>query len=330
MPRTRLYRNGVLEHDDVPWPEALALLHDETALLWIDYVAPTQAELDEIGGALSLHPLAIEDALHPHQRPKLNRYDTHQFLAAYLLLMGADAEDDAAKTASLRRYEIDAFITERALITVRPNEDFSMKGVLERWDGHPDLATCGVNFLLWGLLDVVIDSHFDTVQLLDEAIERLEDDVLDPAPHIRTIQASSYRLRKDLVLLRRLTLPMRDVVSSLLRSSAEAGGSRLLPYYQDLYDHVLRVTDWAESLRDLVSTVIDTNMTNQSNRMNLVMKKVTSWAAIIAVPTLITGFFGQNLTFPLINTVPGFWISCVLMVAASAVLYLQFKGRDWL
>jgi magnesium transporter len=329
MPRTRLYRNGVLEHDDVPWSDALALLHDTTALLWIDYVAPTPAELEEIGATLSLHPLAIEDALHPHQRPKLDRYDTHEFLAAYLLLT-RDGADDAAKVASLRRYEIDAFITERALVTVRPNEDFSMAAVLERWDGHPDLASCGVNFLLWGLLDVVIDSHFDTVQLLDEAIERLEDDVLDPAPDIRAIQENSYRLRKNLVLLRRLTLPMRDVVSSLLRSSLDAGGSRLLPYYQDLYDHVLRVTDWAESLRDLVSTVIDTNITNQSNRMNLVMKKVTSWAAIIAVPTLVTGFFGQNVVFPLLNTVAGFWVSCVIMLVSASILYAQFRRLDWL
>lgn len=329
MPRTRLYRNGVLEHDDVPWSDALALLHDTSALLWIDYVDPTPAQLDEIGSALSLHPLAIEDALHPHQRPKLDRYDTHQFLAAYLLLIG-DGADDAAKVASLSRYEIDAFITERALVTVRPNEDFSMDAVLERWDGHPDLASCGVNFLLWGLLDVVIDSHFDTVQLLDEAIEQLEDDVLDPAPDIRAIQANSYRLRKNLVLLRRLTMPMRDVVSSLLRSSADANGSRLLPYYQDLYDHVLRVTDWAESLRDLVSTVIDTNMTNQSNRMNLVMKKVTSWAAIIAVPTLVTGFFGQNVVFPLLNTVAGFWVSSAIMLVSAGILYAQFRRLDWL
>jgi magnesium transporter len=329
MPKTRLYRNGVLEHDDLPWSETLALLHDESALLWIDYVAPTATELDEIGGALSLHPLAIEDALHPHQRPKLDRYDTHQFLAAYLLLTG-DGASDTAKVASLRRYEIDAFITERALVTVRPNEDFSMASVLERWDGHPDLASCGVNFLLWGLLDVVIDSHFDTVQLLDEAIEQLEDDVLDPAPDIRAIQENSYRLRKNLVLLRRLTMPMRDVVSSLLRSSSEADGSRLLPYYQDLYDHVLRVTDWAESLRDLVSTVIDTNMTNQSNRMNLVMKKVTSWAAIIAVPTLVTGFFGQNVVFPLLNTVVGFWVSSAIMLVSAGILYAQFRRLDWL
>lgn len=323
MPRTRLYRNGELEKNDVPWDEVIDLLADESAVVWIDYVAPTADELEELGEALALHPLAIEDALHPHQRPKLDRYDTHQFLAAYVLGLPSGG-------SALERHEVDAFITKRALVTVRSDESFPLDGVLDTWDAHTEIAHCGVDFLLWGLLDVVIDTHFDTVQQLDEEIELLEDDVLDPKPDIRAIQERSYRVRKNLVVMRRLTVPMRDVVSSLLHRSAEVDRSRMQPYYQDLYDHVLRAADWTDSLRDLVSTVIDTNLTNQSNRMNLVMKKVTSWAAIIAVPTLITGFFGQNLEFPLISTVPGFWVSTGLMVAASAVLYVQFKARDWL
>jgi Mg2+ and Co2+ transporters len=292
-------------------------------VLWIDYLKPSAGDLEEIGEALALHPLAIEDALHPHQRPKLDRYAAHQFLAAYVLALPAGS-------GSLERHEVDAFITKRALVTVRTDEGFSMDPVLETWDAHAEIAHCGVDFLLWGLLDVVVDTHFDTVQQIDDSIELLEDDVLDPMPNIRAIQESSFQVRKNLVVMRRLTVPMRDVVSSLLHRSIDLDRSSLEPYYQDLYDHVLRASDWSDSLRDLVSTIIDTNLNNQSNRMNLVMKKVTSWAAIIAVPTLITGFFGQNLVFPYINTVPGFWISSVLMVAASVVLYVQFKARDWL
>jgi magnesium transporter len=97
-----------------------------------------------------------------------------------------------------------------------------------------------------------------------------------------------------------------------------------------VYDHVLRVTEWTESLRDLVSTILDTNLGIQGNRMNLVMKKVTSWAAIIAVPTAVTGFYGQNLPYPGVETLWGFWFSTALMIVLSVGLYLSFKARDWL
>ena len=102
------------------------------------------------------------------------------------------------------------------------------------------------------------------------------------------------------------------------------------PYFQDIYDHVLRATEWTESLRDLISTILETNISIQGNRMNLIMKKVTSWAAIIAVPTAITGFFGQNLLFPGYGTWWGVLVSSVLIVAVGGALYLSFKKRDWL
>jgi magnesium transporter len=123
---------------------------------------------------------------------------------------------------------------------------------------------------------------------------------------------------------------MREVVSSVLREGNQSFDSAMSPYFQDVYDHVLRVTEWTESLRDLVATILDTNLAIQSNRMNLVMKKVTSWAAIIAVPTAVTGFYGQNLPYPGFDTVWGFWVSSAVIVAASVTLYLSFRARDWL
>ena len=111
------------------------------------------------------------------------------------------------------------------------------------------------------------------------------------------MQKRSFELRKSLVLLRRVVLPMREVVNTVLRRDLQSIDPEMLPYFQDVYDHVLRATEWTESLRDLVTTILETNISIQGNRMNMIMKKVTSWAAIIAVPTAITGFFGQNLAF---------------------------------
>jgi magnesium transporter len=149
-------------------------------------------------------------------------------------------------------------------------------------------------------------------------------------PRDAEVQRRSFELRKSLVLLRRLILPMREVVNTVLRRDLQSIEPEMLPYFQDVYDHVLRATEWTESLRDLVTTILETNISIQGNRMNMIMKKVTSWAAIIAVPTAITGFFGQNLAFAGFGTVWGVWMSVVLIAAVSGILYLSFKKRDWI
>jgi magnesium transporter len=127
-----------------------------------------------------------------------------------------------------------------------------------------------------------------------------------------------------------VVLPMREVVNSLLRRDLHVVEDPMQPYYQDVYDHVLRATEWTESLRDLVATTVETNLTVRANGMNLIVKKVTSWAAIIAVPTAITGFYGQNLPYPGFAQRSGFLISSILIVALSGLLYLTFKRKDWL
>ncbi|MFJ2733778.1 MULTISPECIES: magnesium transporter CorA family protein [unclassified Streptomyces] len=147
---------------------------------------------------------------------------------------------------------------------------------------------------------------------------------------MEAVQRRVFALRKSLVQLRRVMLPMREVVNGLMRPGLHLITDPLVPYYQDVYDHVLRATEWTESLRDLVASVMETNLSVQANRMNLIMKKVTSWAAIIAVPTVITGYYGQNLPYPGFGRQSGFITSSAVIVVLSAVLYLTFKRKDWL
>jgi magnesium transporter len=263
------------------------------------------------------------DAIQQHERPKLDRYQDHYFLTAYAVSLDHD-------TGTLTTSELAAFATSRALITVRKDPRFDIEGVVARWDGSADLAGHGVGFLLWGLLDFVVDGHFATVQQLDEALEGLEDLLFDERPHGAEVQRRSFELRKSLVVLRRLVLPMREVVNSLLRRDLGLVDEAMGPYFQDVYDHVLRATEWTESLRDLVSTILETNLTIQGNRLNAVMKKVTSWAAIIAVPTAVTGFYGMNVPYPGFAQHSGFVASVVLLVVLSGGLYLLFKRLDWL
>jgi len=223
------------------------------------------------------------------------------------------------------------FAAPRYLITVRKTPTQDIDAVVRRWDDNADLAKHGVGFLLWGLLDVIVDGHFDTVQSLDNEIEELEDLLFDDRPRSPEVQRRSFQLRKSLVMLRRVVLPTREVVNALMRRESAYVDDTLMPYFQDVYDHVLRATDWTDSLRDLVSTILETNLTIQGNRMNEIMKKVTSWAAIVAVPALVTGYYGMNVRiFPGAGTVLGGAVALVLMAVLVAVLYVTFRLRDWL
>lgn len=324
MTSTRLYRDGVVVLEGFPVADTAACLTEDGSVAWIDLCNPTPEDFATIGAQVGLHQLAVEDALHEAQRPKLDRYSGHLFMSAYSV-------DFDPRTSDLRTSELGVFITRSALITVHKDPGFDMARILARWDASPDLAKEGIGFLLYGLLDALVDSHFAAVQALDEAIESIEELLFEERrQQIQTVQRRSFELRKDLVLLRRVTLPMREVVNTLIRQDLGVVGEVMMPFYQDVYDHVLRATEWTESLRDLITTMVETNLTVQANRMNLIMKKVTSWAAIIAVPTAITGFYGQNLPYPGFGKEWGLLFSSALIVVLSTLLYAVFKRKDWL
>ncbi|MEI8081040.1 MAG: magnesium transporter CorA family protein [Actinomycetes bacterium] len=323
MPHARLYRNGVLEREDFPIDEISDDLRDPTVTVWLDMASPTPAQLTQVAQEFDLHELAIEDAVTGPQRPKLDRYSSHLFLTAYQV-------DAVNGSGELVTHEVAAFVTPQALITVRKDGLFDIDAVVARWDESPDLAKYGVSFLLYGLLDHVVDTHFAAVQSLDEQIEGLEDLLFADQPLGGAVQRRSFELRKSLVLLRRVVLPMREVVNSVLRRDLQMHEDAMVPYYQDVYDHVLRVTEWTESLRDFVSSILETNLSIQGNRLNDIMKKVTSWAAIIAVPTAITGFYGQNVPYPGFAQPLGFWASLSAIVLMSTGLYVFFRHKDWI
>ena len=208
--RTRLYRHGTVISEGFPVADISEYLKDEAVVIWLDLRGPDREDLAVLRDEFGLHPLAIEDAVHERERPKLDRYRDHLFLTAY----GARLD---TRTGELATSELAAFVTERALITVRKDDGLDIGAVVERWDASPDLARYGVGYLLHGLLDYIVDGHFDTVQSLDESIEGLEDQLFSPIPQDREVQRRSFELRKSLVLLRRVVLPMREVVNSLMR-----------------------------------------------------------------------------------------------------------------
>lgn len=323
MARTRCYRDGVLTGEDFPFAEVSEHLEDESAMVWVDLDSSDLEGLQLVADELGLHSLAVENATSGRQRPKFNRYTGHDFLTVYAVHLDAESGE-------LVTEEIAVFVTPSALVTVHADGEFPIDGLLTRWDDNADLTRFGVGSLVHGLLDFVVNGHFDAVQSLDDEIEQLEDLLFDDRPHDGDVQRRSFELRKSLVHLRRVVLPMREVVNTLMRREVGLVPVEMTPYYQDVYDQVLRATEWTESLRDLVTTIVETSLTIQGNRLNVITKKVTSWAAIIAVPTAITGYYGQNVPFPGFSHQSGFITSLILIVTMSSVLYFAFKRRDWL
>ena len=321
--RTRLYRDGRLADQGFPVDRISDHLASGNATIWLDLRDPDHEDLLVLQNEFGLHPVAIEDAVFDRERPKIDRYDSHLFMTAYAARLDTT-------TGELATSELAVFILPQALITIRKDDGLDVGKIVERWDSSPDLARHGVAYLLHGLLDFIVDGHFEAVQSLDDAVEELEDNLFDDKPTNLSVHRRSFELRKSLVLLRRVVLPMREVVNTLMRRDVRVVDSELMPYYQDVYDHVLRATEWTESLRDLVTTILETNLTIQGNRMNIITKKVTSWAAIIAVPTFITGFYGMNVPYPGFSARVGFITSIVIMIGAGAFLYWVFRRRDWL
>jgi magnesium transporter len=321
--RTRAYRKGEVVAEDFPVADVSDhLAHDDT-IVWVDLCGPSIDQLHELAGELGLHELAVEDALEPHQRPKLDHYASHLFLSTHAVEVDGTAGE-------LHTDEIDAFIGDRWLITVRQDDSFPVQHVLERWDRSSDLAVYGVSFLLYGLLDVIVDGYFDAVEVFDGFYDDVSEEIFSEHPLRPEQQKHWFEMRRALTHFHRLALPMREAVSGLMRREHSAVCPELYPYFQDVYDHVLRVTESTDSLRDLISSIVETNLSLRDYRQNQVMKKVTSWAAIIAVPTLVTGYYGMNVRYPGFATRWAAPFSTALMVVVSVGLYVLFKKKEWL
>ena len=332
--RTRLWFNGELKSENFPLADVSEHLQEEGALVWVDMCNPDHDVLCELADELGFDQHAIEDTVAHAERTKATRYATHTFLTVYATALGPALENDL--TSRLRTARVSIFVLHGGIVTVRHEIDpqqpvFDLDEVVRRWDENSDLLRMGSPALLHGLLDVIVDGQFDAIQQLDDAIEAIEGDLFDERTLTRKIQRETFRIRKELVELRRIVLPMREVINTIMRRRAERNDTvELDGWYSDLYDHVIRAAEWTESLRDMVTTVFETNLSLQDARLNTIMKKLTGWAAIIAVPTAVTGWFGQNVPYPGFQDTAGVIASAAIIIVMSVLLYVVFKRKGWI
>ena len=327
--RGRVWRAGKPQ-DDFEFSAISDCLIEHDTLVWADIYDPDHAALKDLAQELGLNSWAVEDAVAESERTKASIYKTHTFFTVYAVQTQQPPADDYTQS-TLSFHRISGFVLPQGLITVRLPPEFDIEPVSERFDRTRRPA-------VWGRRARARSARCRGRRpLRGGAVARRRHRVHRGRPVCRQRSAGwaaapkNFRLRKDLVELRRVVLPMREVVNSIQHRRLDAKTApELDPLYADLYDHVLRVSEWTESLRDMVTTVFETNLSLQDARLNTVMKKLTGWAAIIAVPTAITGFYGQNVNYPGINTVAGFITSTVIIVLLVAILYLMFRRRDWL
>lgn len=322
--RARAYERGVLVAESLDVRDLEEWTARPDTLVWVDVSVPAGTEvLHELGRRLGLSDLVVEDAVSRHERPKFDEYEGYDFVNVYVV------RRDAA--GDVQTLELSAVVMPAVLVTVGVDAAVGAGALASRWQDHPHLLKHGPAALLYVLLDLVVDGYFAVVQALDEEMDAIEDDLFEDHAQ-RSTQERTFRLRKHLVRLRRGVLPMREVVAALVRreDGETAETAVLRPHYQDLYDHVLRVTEWSDDLREMVTTAFETNLSLQDRRLNTIIKKLTSWAAIIAVPTAITGFFGQNVTFPGEGSWSGLVLSTLLIALTAGGLYALFRRRDWI
>jgi magnesium transporter len=308
--------DGVRDHP----PEDLSEQRGHVA--WLDIVAPTDAEVSLIAEELDLHPIAIEDVREHHERPKIDGYDDHYFMTFSAI--------EASEPGKVRTELFSIFAFADVIVTVRKGEWAALADVRKRWrDGR--LPTTGL--LLHAILDETVDDYFPVVDDHGERADLLESLILQDAPgdQLRGSLAELFLLKRDLLEVRRLVAPEREVLQVLSRGDVSCFPRDELRYFQDVYDHVVRVTDEIDTLRDLVSNIVDANLAAVSNRLNEVMKVLTSVATILLVMTVVTSFFGQNFIAIIPFDSPTlFWGSIAFTVAATIGLIVYFRRKGWL
>jgi magnesium transporter len=292
------------------------------SLVWVSATRPDDALIDVLGREFSLHPLALEDLRKQQQRPKLDTYESQHMVVAYEALPDApDTPDGLA--------EIHIFIGSGWLLSVHWSDTPMLDAIRRRIASGRNGTSDSVGEVLYVLLDAAVDSYFPVLDAISDRIDAIEDRILEGQAD-RASLAEILALKRRLLELRRVLAPMRDVANALLRRDLDIVENASAPYYQDLYDHLVRVLDQVDVYRDLLATVLDARLTVASNSLNSIMKRLTAFTVVLMVPTLIAGIYGMNFErMPELDWPLGYPYALALMLFAIAVAVAWFRRRGW-
>ena len=317
-----IYEGGERRGGRVPLADALTTVRHGAGFVWIGLREPAPDEFDEVIKEFGLHPLAVEDAVHAHQRPKLEVYDDTVFV-----VLKAARYVDSDEVIELS--QIMVFLGDDFLITVRHGETDVLAEVRRDIATAPEELRCGPIGVLHAIVDRVVDEYAVVVRSLDVDVDEVEQRVFSPD---RSNPAERiYKLKREVLEFRQAVLPLADPLERLATGRVPHSGDVPTEYFRDIHDHVLRATDRVEALDSLLTSALHANLAQVAVRQNEDMRKISAWVAIIAMPTMIAGVYGMNFAhMPELGWRLGYPFALALMASASGGLYLLFRHREWL
>jgi magnesium transporter len=320
-----LYRDGVRVKVDCHKEDLTAVRDEATGdgdFVWVGLHEPAREELDRVAKVFSLHPLAVEDAVKAHQRPKLERYDDGLFLV--LKTLWYVDENDAVETG-----EINLFVGRSYVVSVRHGRGTELHSARQDLEEHAAVLGHGRSAVIYAICDRVVDEYEAVVSSLMEDVDEVEESVFSPT---RTEDSQRiYVLKRELAEVRRAVTPLRGPMQRFATASVPLVTQEAAPFFRDVADHVVRVSESVESLDGLLSTAFDAHLARVGVQQNEDMRKISAWAAIAATGTVVAGVYGMNFKWiPELHWHFGYFYALGLMVVISTLLYRQFKKSGWL
>ena len=317
-----LHSNTKTFRDDYPAADISELRVDSTNVVWADVSDPTSRDFEELAEEFGFHPLSIEDCRNAHQRPKVEEYPGYYFMVLYEAeLVGED--DD------LELRELNIFLGTNYLVTVHSRPIRAIETARRLWGEWTDRSEHGAGLLAYLLTDAIVDDYMPLLDVLSDRMDDLEDKIFgDFQPD--AIQ-EIFRIKKQLLFLRRTVAPLRDVFNTMLRREQPIFPRETHVYFQDVFDHIIRVADTIDTLRDMLSSTMDAYLSIQGNRMNQIMKRLTSVATVLMSVTLVAGIYGMNFDYmPELHWRFGYVLALASMLVIGLGLYFYLRKVKWL
>jgi magnesium transporter len=307
---------------DVELSDVHEVLKDNNQFVWIGLHEPSEKVLEQVQLEFGLHDLAIEDAHNAHQRPKIEMYGDSIFVVL--------------RTAQVNRQhhiefgETHFFVGANYIVSVRHGSSVSYADVRLRCESSPQMLSNGPGFALYSIMDFIVDQYYPVVHELEMELESIEDKIFKEKPSRETTE-QIYQLKRELLEVKRAVSPLVDVCNKLMRFDIKYISEETRTYFRDVYDHIVRINEMVENTRELLNTALEANFSLISISQNDVSKKFGGWAAIIAVPTLVTGFYGMNFkVVPETDWPFGFYAILLLTIGICVLLYYFFRRSGWL
>ena len=308
--------------ENFPATEINERCRGEQNIVWADVSDPTSQDFIELAEEFQFHPLSIEDCQRTHQRPKVEEYPGYYFIVLYEAELVGPHDH-------LELRELNIFLGSNYLVTVHSKPIRAISTARRLWQEWTDRAEHGAGMVAYLLIDAIVDDYMPLLDILSDHMDELEDQIFDDFEPASIEEI--FRIKKQLLYLRRTVTPLRDVFNTLLRREQPIFARETHVYFQDVFDHIIRVADTIDTLRDLLGSTMDAYLSIQGNRMNMVMKRLTSIATILMSVTLVSSIFGMNFhLMPELSWKYGYVFALSAMVFIGLVLYVYLRRVKWL